>query len=130
MKFLKFFVFSQNRNSGPLYNFSLYFLKTETLNHFREKLKNFLYGTKSEISKIFLYSPKNKSPKTHFYIFYVLFERALFTLRRFLSYTFSCFFKAFLGLDVKAKSQMGFMLWFKAQPWPNFLFESHSNSQS
>ena len=41
---------------------------------------------------------------------------------------FPVFFTAFLGLAVEAKSQLGFILWFKAHSWSNFL--SHSNSQT
>ena len=41
------------------------------------------------------------------------FERAFFTLRRFLPCIPSCFFKAFLGQTVQPQSYQGFMLVFK-----------------
>ena len=51
------------------------------------------------------------------------FERAIFTLRRFLPCTPSCFFKDFLGPTVQPQSQQGFMVIFETQPQPDYLFK-------
>ena len=72
--------------------------------------------------------PPHWSPTTSHPPFYrecYGFERAFFTLRRFLPYTPSCFFQGFPWEPaVQPQSQQGFMLIFKTQSRLNYLYKS------
>ena len=57
------------------------------------------------------------------------FERVLFTLRRVLPCTPSCFFRVSLGPEVQPQSYQGFMMIFETQPSPGYLFESQQSTK-